>query len=202
LAKVSARLRLLADKQLNSERFDEEDRDFIVTYGRHLAPLMFHIPSPSATPRDDVPRIVDVVCDPLGGAYLEVGVGRPQIVYVLYPTERGEVLCRGAILPYYEFLSPKRLTDVEWKQILDSSDVPAQPEWVTSFEVESDAPAQPEQASSTEAESDVTGASERVPSFEVAPWVKGVGILGGTAVAIVMALWFVGRRRRIKAAGR
>ena len=177
LAKVSARLRMLAAKQLNNERFDEEDRDFIVTYGRHLAPLMFHIPSASAPPRDDAPRIVDVVCSPLDGAYLEVGVGRPQIIYALYPTERGEVLCRGAILPYYEFLSPKRLKDVEWKQMLDSSDVPAQPEWVTSFEVESDVPAQPEQ----------------VTSFEVNPWVKRVGILVVAAAAVIMALWFVVR---------
>lgn len=199
LAKVSARLRMLAEKQLNNERFDEEDRDFIVTYGRHLAPLMFHLPSPSATPRDDVPRIVTVVCDPSENEYLEVGVGRPQIIYVLYPTERGEVFCRGAILPYYEFLSPKRLTNVEWKQILDSSDSPAQPEWVTSFEGESDAPAQPERAPSVEAKSDVPDQPEKATSLEVAPWAKRVGILIGAAAAIVMALCCVGRRRRNEA---
>ncbi len=193
LAKVSARLRMLAEKQLHNERFDEKDRDFIVTYGRHLAPLMFHIPSPSATPRDDVPRIVGVVCDPLEKAYMEIGVGRPQIIYVLYPTERGEVLCRGAILPYYEFLSPKRLTDVEWKQVLDSSDVPAQPEWVTSFEVEPDVPAQSEQASSPEAGSGAPVQSEQVTSSEVDPWVRRVGVLVGAAAAIIMALWFVVR---------
>ncbi|MCL4205674.1 MAG: DUF3160 domain-containing protein [Pirellulaceae bacterium] len=180
-AKLSARLRTLAEKQLKNERFDQDDRDFIVSYGRYLAPLMFHSPSPSATPRDDVPRIVDVFSNPLDGRCMEVGVGRPRIIYVLYPTERGEVLCRGAILPYFEFLSPKRLNDVEWKQMLDSPDAPAQPEWLTSWGPEPDVPTQ----------------AEPTTSRSGVAWGNRVGVLVGAAVAILLALWFTGRRLRV-----
>ena len=49
----------------------------------------------SERPRDDSPRIADVVSNPAKGGYLEVGVGRPRLMYVLYPTPPGEVLCRG-----------------------------------------------------------------------------------------------------------
>ena len=45
-------------------------------------------------------------------------------MYVLYPTEDGEVFCRGAVLPYYEFRSPARLDDRQWKALLDLSDPP------------------------------------------------------------------------------
>ena len=42
----------------------------------------------------------------------------------------GEILCRGAVLPYYEFPSPARLTDAEWKALLDSSKAPGSPDWL------------------------------------------------------------------------
>ena len=85
---------------------------------------MFHDGCGSEIPRDDAPRVVDVVYNPNLGEYLEVGVGRPRIMYVLYPTDQGEVLCRGAVLPYYEFRSPKRLDDGEWRALLRSDKAP------------------------------------------------------------------------------
>jgi hypothetical protein len=39
-------------------------------------------------------------------------------------------LCLGAVLPYHEFAHPRRLTDAEWKALLDSKDRPAQPDWL------------------------------------------------------------------------
>ncbi|NQT88296.1 DUF3160 domain-containing protein, partial [bacterium] len=37
---------------------------------------------------------------------------------------------RGAVLPYYEFHSPQRLTNAEWKAMLDSPKRPAPPAWL------------------------------------------------------------------------
>ena len=44
----------------------------------------------------DIPRSRD-------GKVLEVGVARPRALYVLYPIKGKEILCRGVVLPYYEF---------------------------------------------------------------------------------------------------
>jgi len=44
-------------------------------------------------------------------------------------TWRG-ILYRGAIMPYYEFTSDKRLTDKEFQALLDSPTPPALPQWV------------------------------------------------------------------------
>jgi hypothetical protein len=134
LCEVSGHLEKLAVKELaaspfNYGAFTKDDRDFILAYGAKIAPVMFHVGHPSEVPRDDAPRIVDVFSNPDVGEVLEVGVGRPQILYMLYPTTDGEVFCRGAILPYHEFRSPTRLDDNEWKQRLDSWNPPAPPSW-------------------------------------------------------------------------
>jgi hypothetical protein len=120
LAGLAARLEGLAKKQLARTPFTGEDREFILSYGTPLARLMRHTGDRSETPRDDVPRIADVVYNPSLGEYLEVGVGRPRIMYVLYPTAQGEVFCRGGVLPYYEFRSRARLDDIQWKAMLSS----------------------------------------------------------------------------------
>jgi hypothetical protein len=46
------------------------------------------------------------------------------------PVADGEVLCRGAALPYYEFAHTGRLTDEEWIKLLNSKDRPDVPAWI------------------------------------------------------------------------
>ncbi|HUX15283.1 MAG TPA: DUF3160 domain-containing protein, partial [Phycisphaerae bacterium] len=99
-------------------------------YGVRIAGIMFYGGNSYVNPRDDAPRIVDVHSDPNSQRVLEVGIGRPRAIYVLYPYKGGEVLCRGAVMPYYEFPSGERLTDQEWKTLLDSEAAPELPEWV------------------------------------------------------------------------
>jgi hypothetical protein len=81
-------------------------------------------------PKDDAPRIVDVMSNPGIGKVLEVGIGRPRYLWVLYPWEGNDVLCRGAVLPYFELASSARLDDAAWRKLLDSSRRPDQPGWL------------------------------------------------------------------------
>lgn len=48
---------------------------------------------------------------------------------VLYPWQGTDILCRGASVPYYEFLHDGRLTDTEWKSMLDGDARPDLPSW-------------------------------------------------------------------------
>lgn len=130
LVEVCRRLETLAHKQLRARPLDEDDRSFIKRYGAKIAGVMLYGGNSYVSPRDDAPRAVDVHYDPNTGRYLEVGIARPRALYVLYPYKGEEVLCRGAVLPYYEFAHGERLTDGQWKALLDSDARPAIPEWV------------------------------------------------------------------------
>lgn len=82
---------------------------------------------------DDAPRVVDVyttVDDRMQIRYLHVGVSRARALYVLYPWNGVDILCKGAVLPYYEFLHENRLTDTEWREMLDGPDRPDVPDWL------------------------------------------------------------------------
>jgi hypothetical protein len=44
-----------------------------------------------------------------------------------------DILCQGAVMPYYEYRSRERLTDEEWRQKLDSPAAPPLPDWVQTY---------------------------------------------------------------------
>jgi hypothetical protein len=129
-------LELLSHKQLRGAEFKKRDTGFIEHYGETLAKIMFYDGNAYLAPQDDAPRTADVHSDPRGGQVLEVGIGRPRAIYVLYPWKGEEILCRGAVLPYYEFPSKERLTDEQWRKTLDSEPTPQQPEWLKRINVE------------------------------------------------------------------
>jgi hypothetical protein len=125
------RVEALAHKQLRAAPLSKEERRFVLDYGRMLADAMFYWGNSYVSPNDDAPRIADVMHNPNANACLEAGVGRPRALYVLYPYKGVEILCRGAVMSYYEFSRPDPpLTDAEWKDLLDSKDGPAQPGWL------------------------------------------------------------------------
>ncbi len=130
LVEVCRRLETLAHKQLRGRPLSEDDEHFIRAYGCRIAGVMLYGGNAYLVPRDDAPRAIDVHYNPNEGEYLEVGIARPRALYVLYPYKGGEVLCRGAVMPYYEFAHGERLTDDAWKALLDSDKRPGIPEWV------------------------------------------------------------------------
>jgi len=130
LATICRRLETLAHKQLRGRPLSEDDEHFIKAYGCRIAGVMLYGGNSYLTPCDDAPRIIDVHYHPMAGKYLEVGIARSRALYVLYPYKDGEVLCRGAVLPYYEFICERRLTDTQWQTLLDSKQRPATPTWL------------------------------------------------------------------------
>ena len=130
LGTLCRRLEALAHKQLRGVPFSERENQFLIGYGEQLAGVMLYAGNSYLTPRDDAPRVVDVFRNPNVRKHLEVGIARPRALYVLYPFKDREVLCRGAVLPYYEFRHGERLTDADWQSLLDSSERPEIPAWV------------------------------------------------------------------------
>lgn len=68
------------------------------------------------------------------GRVLEEGVGYPTLIYVVSP-EAPYHLTIGAVYTYYEFPMPvdQRLTDEQWRTMIESGNAPAAPEWTSSF---------------------------------------------------------------------
>jgi len=130
---LAVKLESLTHKQLRGAAFSGDEQRFILDYGKDLAHVMFYGGNSYMDPRDDAPRIVDIHRQQ--GKSLEVGIGRPRVLWVVYPWKGTDVLCRGAVLPYYEFASSDRLTDKKWLELLDSNDAPDQPRWVKDWTV-------------------------------------------------------------------
>lgn len=127
LRECCARLECLSHKQLRGREFAPEESAVLKQYGKSLSWLMFYEGNSYLTPRDDAPRIVDVFAN--GGSFLEVGIGKPRAIYVLYPWQGKEVLCRGVVLPYHEIRHGQRLTDEAWQKLLQSPDSVAPLSW-------------------------------------------------------------------------
>jgi hypothetical protein len=109
---------------------DADDESFVKAYGSSLATIMLYGNFSAEYPEDDAPRIADVYSNPEVDANLHVGISRARALYVLYPWDGDFVLCRGAVMPYYEFTDTGRLTDDEWKARLDSDARPEVPSWL------------------------------------------------------------------------
>ena len=132
LIDLAEKLEMLARKQLRADAFTDEDDKFLVAYGDRLAELFGYRSHGGSWPSDNAMKVVDVFHCNARHNYqlLHVAIGRPRALYVLYPWQGGEYICRGAVLPYYEFLADEPLTDAEWRARLDSSQRPPLPGWL------------------------------------------------------------------------
>ena len=132
LERLCRRLEAMAHKQLRGLPWTDRECDCLLDFGHVLAAAMLYGGNAYLSPRADAPRATSVYADlrdPRAPVYFQVGIARPRALYLLYPDPGGEILCRGAVLPYREFLESKRLTDAEWKDRLDSGHPPPAPEW-------------------------------------------------------------------------
>lgn len=144
LERLCARLAAMAHKQLRGRPWSPEEERLLKDFGGTLGNVMLYGGNSWLLPEDDAPLVVDVASNPVAGEVLLVGIGRPRALYVLYPWQGREILCRGAVLPYFEEASALRLTDIEWRARLDRPERPLPPAWV--LPLLSDAPIRPPKA--------------------------------------------------------
>ena len=84
----------------------------------------------------DTTIIADVHTDTNTGMVLEEAVGYVDLLIVAYQTSDGDVIVgAGPVFSYYEFKQPmsERLTDEEWKSMLEEGRQPPQPLWTKNF---------------------------------------------------------------------
>jgi len=130
LRHMCKRLEVLAHKQLRGVNFSKKDNYFLVDFGEKLAAVMLCDGYGYHGSNGETPHIVPVYSKPEKNTCLYAGTGRPRLMYVLYPYKGKEILCTGAVIPYYEFVSPIGLTDEQWKKRLGGDERPENPVWL------------------------------------------------------------------------
>ncbi len=134
LEAVLDKLRVIAEKELNSEELSREEKLFIRNYGLHLESIFHGLKRVFIDPR----IIADVFTDPNTNRVLEVGTGYFDTIFVVYAKPNGELyVAQGFTLSFYEFTWPqtRRLTDQEWRELLEKGGI-ERPFWTTSFMVQ------------------------------------------------------------------
>ena len=128
LGDMCRRLEVMAHKQLRGVSFNERETYFLADFGRRLATVMLH--GGSHSPKDDAPAIIAFFSNIRKRGYLHGAVARPRELLVMYPYQGREIMCRGAVMPYFEFVSGKLLSKHDWLKRLDSDERPASPAWI------------------------------------------------------------------------
>lgn len=130
LERLTRQLEILVQKQLRGADWDQQDARVLKGYGETLADVMGYQGTSWETPLDYASRFTTVAHDSNTDRNLAVAVGRPRALFVLYPWQGVQILCRGAVMTYYEFPAERRLTDREWKEELSGDHPPKQPNWI------------------------------------------------------------------------
>jgi hypothetical protein len=136
LGNIVSSCRGIAMKELTNEEATEDEYVFMKYYGGSLEGLMLSLAGGDIISEADNDMAVVVDVHTLGGdTVLQEGTGRVGAIYVVVPISGKLYLTRGGIFTQYEFDHPAsdRLTDEQWRQMLNSGQQPPLAEWTASF---------------------------------------------------------------------
>ena len=119
--------------ELEGKELTQDDHDFIRDFGRSLENIICGVEAEGK----ETTIVADVHTDTNEPPeVLEEGVGYVDLILVAYKVPDGRIIIgAGPTLSYYEFKQPidNRLTDEQWKQMLESGQTPPRPAWTSSF---------------------------------------------------------------------
>jgi hypothetical protein len=139
LESLALDLKGISEKELEGKALTEDEYSLIKYYGGRLEGITLASADPSESGQpggdlndQDAAIVADVASSPHGEALTEA-TGRIMEIYVVVPIEGNLVLTRGGVYSQYEFVVPTsdRLTDEQWRERLDSGQVPDLGDWKT-----------------------------------------------------------------------
>jgi hypothetical protein len=123
----------IAVNELEGKELTQNDYDFIRDFGNNLENIIVGVEAEGK----ETTVVADVHTDTnTPEEVLEEGVGYVDLMLVAYNVPDGRIIIgAGPTLSYYEFKQPidNRLTDEQWKQMLESGQTPPRPTWTGSF---------------------------------------------------------------------
>jgi len=133
LENILERLINISQAELEGKELSETDYEFIRNSGQQLDSIVANVEAEGK----ETTLVADVHTDTNPPAeVLEEGVGYVDLALIAYKVPDGRVILgAGPTLSYYEFKQPidERLTDEQWKEILEQGQQPPRPNWIDSF---------------------------------------------------------------------
>ena len=132
LQRLVGKLHGLARKEVAHEELTTEEMNNLAYIGGEVEQLTLRtLKLNSGDPLPERERRVALAADvyAFNGDVLEEAVGAADALYVVVEINSLPVLARGAVFSYYEFVSPTRYTDEEWRAQLAKSP-PPRPTWL------------------------------------------------------------------------
>ena len=135
LGDLVAFCRGIAMKELADEEATVDEYYRMSYYGGSLESLMLSCAGGDILSEADKDMALVVDVHNSFGAVLQEATGRAAIIYVVVPINGELYLTRGGVYTQYEFDHPAsdRLTDEEWREMLENGEVPPFAEWTDSF---------------------------------------------------------------------
>ncbi len=151
LKEMAETLLAISEKELKNVALSSDEYEFIKDYGGNIEhfwieanrdindqALGYGYQAPAAV-------VADIATDP-NGSILEVGTGMAETMYVVFPIDGELHVGRGSVYSFYQFESPERLTDSEWRARLsggyldedtwtwvENDDKPERVKWTESY---------------------------------------------------------------------
>ena len=130
---ILSRLIDISRDELENKELDEADYEFIRNFGEQLDSIVAGVEAKGK----ETTIVADVHTDTNPPRQvLEEGVGYVDLILVAYKVPDGRILIgAGPVFSYYEFKHPmaERLTDEQWREMLEQGDAPERPAWISSF---------------------------------------------------------------------
>ena len=125
----------VSEKELKHERLSDQEYETIKVFGstiEYFTQELYYqnLEDSGDEPDEELPIIADVITS--NNECLEEAVGYGNDIFVVVEIEGYLYLTRGAVFSYYEFKQPvsNRLTDKEWRKMLNDNKEPAMPSWI------------------------------------------------------------------------
>jgi hypothetical protein len=136
LESILERLIQISREELEGKELKETDYEFIRNFGEELDVVITGVEAEGK----ETTMVADVHTDAnLPMEVLQEGVGYVDLALVAYKVPDGRIILgAGPTLSYYEFKQPidQRLTDEQWKEMLEQGQQPQRPDWIASFYAE------------------------------------------------------------------
>lgn len=136
LAILSAQAADMANKHLWGIPLTDDEQIFLkYHFGEALWYVRYASELALAEPPKMAAIVTDVASNPDAGTVLQVGTGYVDYIYVITDSPQGLQLTRGSVYSYYEFVNAidNRLTDEDWRAMVQAGEVPARPGWISRF---------------------------------------------------------------------
>ncbi len=141
LKDIALQLVAISEKELKNESLTDEEYEFIRNYGGDLEHFWKDANQDtvdynlSYSYQSPCPVIADIATDP-NGSVLEVGSGEAQKMFVVFPIDGELHVGSGSAYSFYQFEQPMsdRLTDSEWRAIMDGGYLDDDWNWIPNDE--------------------------------------------------------------------